>query len=379
MADALEILKLGDTKKVAVQKVNDVIDQVTDNANNIVGLQEQLTKLPDNDTKNTAGATIDAASTLYLIGAKNTTANPQTYTGNAYMSKGVLYSKSQNIENPSYQPTLTQDDYTKIMELLGELAGGMHYEGTLIGGTSSEPTRLPAGEQLTSMSGATYKVSAAGVFQYSTLPSIGATTGAVTHTITADVGDLIILSLDIGWWSPTWTLVPSGDDGDVYADGSFPENSDALDGITLDGDGGKIILSYNDGNNPKRVKASTARILRWLGNGVDLDALADDVPSLRVVLNLLAKLHTTEKLDSSNFQIDTAYGNTSTHLDNDNNYRLITKNVVTSMPIAAYNTSNTQMVVDIGTIPSSGGVTGNRIYIIIHKDLKNDFGFVLAG
>lgn len=54
-------------------------------------------KLPNSDTKNTAGST-DTSSKIFLIGATSQAANPQTYSDNeVYATSGVLTTKSVQV------------------------------------------------------------------------------------------------------------------------------------------------------------------------------------------------------------------------------------------------------------------------------------------
>lgn len=63
------------------------------------------------DTKNTAGSTADA-SKLYLVGAKEQSANPQTYSqANVYATAGKLHSNAVEVVNLSDSQALTNKTY----------------------------------------------------------------------------------------------------------------------------------------------------------------------------------------------------------------------------------------------------------------------------
>lgn len=63
------------------------------------------------DTKNTAGSTADT-SKLYLVGAKEQSANPQTYSqANVYATAGKLYSNAKEVVNLSDSQALTNKTY----------------------------------------------------------------------------------------------------------------------------------------------------------------------------------------------------------------------------------------------------------------------------
>lgn len=63
------------------------------------------------DTKNTTGSTADAAK-LYIVGAKEQSANPQTYSqANAYVTAGKVYSNAKEVVNLSDTQALTNKTY----------------------------------------------------------------------------------------------------------------------------------------------------------------------------------------------------------------------------------------------------------------------------
>ena len=64
------------------------------------------------DTKNTTGSTNDAAK-LFIVGAKEQAANPQTYSqANAYITAGKVYSNAKEVVNLSDTQTLTNKTLT---------------------------------------------------------------------------------------------------------------------------------------------------------------------------------------------------------------------------------------------------------------------------
>lgn len=63
------------------------------------------------DTKNTTGSTADSAK-LYIVGAKEQSANPQTYSqANAYVTAGKVYSNAKEVVNLSDTQALTNKTY----------------------------------------------------------------------------------------------------------------------------------------------------------------------------------------------------------------------------------------------------------------------------
>lgn len=192
MATELENVLLGDTNVAVVEKINKTITQTLNNADRIEEVSEAV---------ESAGK----VSAIKLV-SKNTT---QTYDPNT----------DKVIELPVYT-------YSQVDNLLGDLVGGMRYQGTL--GTGGRFTSLPT----TSVkSGDTYKVVSAGTYANQA----------------ADVGDLFIAVVSGGEIS--WTLVPSGDDGDVYA------NETLTNGYLVVGKGNKQVA-------PTKIPVNGAVTLR---------------------------------------------------------------------------------------------------------------------
>ena len=221
MADELRRIKLSDTPKDAVEAINRTIAQTEDNKENISDLQLQLDNFVGTDTKNTTGATKKTGTPLYLVGSETIGDSPVTYSSDAYMKNGQLYSTSPN--NNEINPVLTQFDYDKLVGLIGDIVGGMRFMGTL--GVGGNVTSLPT-----------------------TTASVG--NGDVYKVITdgkyagqqAEVGDLFIASVVSG--NVTWHLVPSGDDGDVYADDPWTSDGEVMVSAGGDVASKKIKRSY---------------------------------------------------------------------------------------------------------------------------------------
>lgn len=71
---------------------------LTESEKNQVKENLGIVDVPDNDTKNTAGATDNSEQRLYLIGATEQTENPQTYShDSAYVEDGCLYSDNSKV------------------------------------------------------------------------------------------------------------------------------------------------------------------------------------------------------------------------------------------------------------------------------------------
>ena len=130
---------------------------------------------------------------------------------------------------------------TEVDEMHDIMAGGLNYKGTV-----SSTTGLA-----TSAKGDMYKASAKF--------TLGSTT--------VEIGDLVIAKSDTtSFTASAWEVVPSGNDGDVYADASFPA-------------GDKILLSDGAG---KKVKSSGKGITTSLSSS-STDA---DVPTAKAVWDL---------------------------------------------------------------------------------------------
>ena len=127
---------------------------------------------------------------------------------------------------------------TEVDEMHDILAGGLRYKGG-VSGTSGLAVAA-VGDQ--------YKATAAF--------TLGSTK--------VDVGDLVIAKKATTTFDATaWDVVPSGDDGDVYADASFPA-------------GDKVLLSDGAG---KKVKSSGKGIVTV----VDADSTDANIPTARAV------------------------------------------------------------------------------------------------
>ena len=221
MADELRRIKLSDTPKDAVEAINRTIAQTEDNKENISDLQLQLENFTGTDTKNTTGATKKTNVPLYLVGSETTGDSPVTYSSDAYMKNGQLYSTSPN--NAEINPVLTQFDYDNLVRLIGDIVGGMRFKGTL--GVGGNITSLPT-SAVNVEDGDVYKVITDG--QYAGEQ--------------AEVGDLFIASVVSG--NVIWHLVPSGDDGDVYADDPWTSEGEVMVSASGDVASKKIKRSY---------------------------------------------------------------------------------------------------------------------------------------
>ena len=203
----------------------------------------------DNNTKNTAGST-NSSSKLFLIGATEQSANPQTYSHDtAYVgTNGHLYSNSKQVVNLSDTQALTNKTYngytlaaacaksvtTSVTSGSGSLVtsgavytaiansfaanDAMIFKGTL--GTDGTVTALPATHNI----GWTYRVITAGTYA-----------GKV-----CEVGDLIICITDgTAANDAHWTVAQTNIDGAVVGPTS------ATDGhvVVFSGSSGRIVRS----------------------------------------------------------------------------------------------------------------------------------------
>lgn len=136
---------------------------------------------------------------------------------------------------------------TEVDEMHDIMAGGLNYKGTV-----SSTASLATGKK-----GDMYKASAKF--------TLGSTQ--------VEIGDLVIAKTDTTSFDATaWDVVPSGNDGDVYADESFPA-------------GDKILLSDGAG---KKVKSSGKGIVTALSSS-STDA---DVPTAKAVWDLSQNAYT---------------------------------------------------------------------------------------
>jgi hypothetical protein len=163
------------------------------------------------------------------------------------------------VNNAITQANTSADDIEEIKETLNVLENRdpMSYRGTL--GTGGTITALPSTGVL---NGDTYKVITAGTY----------------NQMYAGVGDLFIAKVDNS--TVTWTLVPSGDDGDVFAD----ENFNAVD---------EIIVASSAGS--KKVKGSQYSISSEDIRTFDKNVVEEKkIPTREAVYNALSGigLHT---------------------------------------------------------------------------------------
>lgn len=289
----LEKVWLGDTTKDAVDKINSAIEQVNANAdaiedagkvdeiqvggtnvvkdkivNLVQGTNVSITgnastgniTISSTDTKDTAG-TGRSADKLWLIGTPpvngnmpNAGSTGKTYSGGVYTQNGDLYTYDKD-DSDGGKKVLDEDDYAALSQLIGDLAGGMRYQGTARSiiqagdGSSTTPYTIKSGSY---SAGDTYKVTEKGYYSYAgsllTKPNDGGDTNDI------GVGDLFIYA------DGAWTVVPSGDDGDVYADTAWS---------TPD----RIIVTGNETTSNKKVKNSGKSI------SGSIDASSDKVPT----------------------------------------------------------------------------------------------------
>lgn len=274
---------LGDTTVEVVGKINAGIEQINSNtqeisnnaqaiagnATNLADFKEDLqdgsvvvnkatnadyaTNAANANAANNALSAISANTAAYATYDASETSNTQkTAIADKYVTKNAYNQKilelEQNIADAgqiddvqdSNGNSLVTDKIAKLPELytkaetdklLGDLAGGMQYVGTL--GTGGTVTALPTSDV---KSGYTYKVITAGTYANQA----------------ADVGDLFIATVKNN--TITWTLVPSGDDGDVYADENFSNEGEI---IVSDFGGGKKVKStgytISNGSNDNKT------------------------------------------------------------------------------------------------------------------------------
>ena len=291
----LEKVWLGDTTKDAVDKINSAIEQVNANADAIedagkvdeirvggtnvvkdkivnfvkgpnVSITGDASKgeitISSTDTKNTAG-TGPLDTKLWLIGTMPTpgdvlpsaNSTQKTYSGKVYMKDGKLYTYNKDDKDDG-KKVLDTDDYAALSKLIGDLAGGMRYINTsdaiATTGNGTQGTPYVITDK-TYNAGDTYKVVNKGYYKYkSTLLSKPSADGTATNII--GVGDLFIYA------SGAWTVVPSGDDGDVYADTAWSSPD-------------RIIVTGNETTSNKKVKNSGKTI------STSIDASSDKVPT----------------------------------------------------------------------------------------------------
>ena len=202
----------------------------------------------DNNTKNTAGST-DSSSKLFLIGATEQSANPQTYSHDtAYVgTNGHLYSNSKQVVNLSDTQALTNKTYN------GYTLAAACAKGVATSVASGNTSLVTSGAVYTAIADS-FAANDAMVFKgtlgtggtATTLPSTTAKTGWTYRVITAgtydskvcEVGDLIICLTDgSSSTAATWTVAQTNIDGAVTGPTSATANAVAI----FNGTGGKII------------------------------------------------------------------------------------------------------------------------------------------
>ena len=224
MAELAKVL-LGDTTVEVVEKINAGLSKADQNEGNLTNLSDGLEDGSFEVAKatNAAQAEKDGAGNIIT----------QHYATKDEVTEGLAAAGKVDDVQDSAGNSLVSNKIAKLPEiytkaetdvLLGNFAGGMKYKGTL--GASGTVASLPTTNVL---SGDTYKVTTAGTYANQA----------------AEVGDLFIATVNGS--KITWTLVPSGDDGDVYADNNF-------------GTSETIIVAGNGSTDGKKVKSSGVTI-----------------------------------------------------------------------------------------------------------------------
>lgn len=296
----LELINLGDTVTTVIDKANKAISQANANSDVIEDLVVNAGKV-DSIVLN-SNATItegeytpdsDKVITLPVYTAKQV---DDKVAAAGQVDKIALQAKedSQKIEYSPTDKVVTLPVYTssEVDTLIGNLAGGMEFSGVLYGSVDeNSPTELPqptANGNNNPEKGNTYKVARAGWFKYTHRENEADLTGATTEKIYADDGDLIIYNGDsTTYWNPSWVLVPSGDDGDVYAKDNF--------GV----DGEYIIVSANEETDGKQVKSSGRKVIEsyYNADGSLASYNTGDIPSMYTLVEANEK----DIYSSSNF------------------------------------------------------------------------------
>lgn len=379
-------VKLGMAPDKTIEAINEALDA---QGLALEGLEDKIDNLPDADTKNTAGGKKSTAK-LFPVGTTSSNVeNGVTYNNEYfYVIDGVLYARrastGETKEVTSYR-VLNAQDLAEINQKLGDLAGGMEYVGTIGSGSSKIDTDVLTGNGTSSNywilpttqykdgkpieKGNTLKVKTAGYY------------GLGNEIVYAQVGDIFIAVLTDNTdpafpQNMMWTHVPSGDDqGDIYADKNFNVNTEETNLL----EDGFLVMTDNDGTNPKRIKGTTIKIIDKFNDYLnDPYNNSKHLASIKAILGMIGA-RVSEKsmsyVDASEFQIDTSYGNATTHLDDQNNYKLITKTATYNsvMPVAAYDGYDNVMLVGL----QKDVVTG-RLVVIIHKDYKNELNRILV-
>lgn len=187
MAEKLENVLLGDTTTKVVEKINKNISQTLQNADDIEDVKESIKNIEDS---------VESAGKIDKI---------------KFVTHSGAPTSEYEADKETKVVTLPVYTYEQIDTYVGNLAGGMHYKGTLgVGGTVTElPMAInDSTGQTVVKNGYTYKVITKGTYENQS----------------AEVGDLFIATISAaegGGWDIQWHLVPSGDDGDVYADDTW--------------------------------------------------------------------------------------------------------------------------------------------------------------
>lgn len=110
-SNAFGNVKVGSTT-IEADSSTDTLELVAGNAVTITAdVTNDRVFIASTDTKNTAGSTANA-SKLYLVGATEQSANPQTYSqANVYATAGKLYSNAKEVVNLSDSQALTNKTY----------------------------------------------------------------------------------------------------------------------------------------------------------------------------------------------------------------------------------------------------------------------------
>lgn len=308
---ALENVLLGDTTAKVVEKINTAISHIEQNALDIetnaenIGEAVHTITIGDNpisyEVKNN-----NVKLPVYSITEVN---NKVAEAGKVdkIILEGILtpYEPDSNkiVTLPVYDIDAIDLKFSEVQLSIGNLAGGMRYKGTI--GTGGTVTALPTGAAVAN--GDTYKVKTAGTYANQS----------------ADVGDLFIASKSGD--TVTWTLVPSGDDGDVYSDNNFTAN--------------QIIIA--DGGSSKKVKSSGKTIATSV---TESDAT---VPTSKAVVTHVASaienaMSITVLINANTFAVDATLASTSGTV-----YK--SKQAYANyIPVAIYNSNGKKCFLDIG-------------------------------
>ena len=235
------------------------------------------------------------------------------------------------VNNAITQANTSADDIEEIKETLNVLENRdpMSYRGTL--GTGCTITALPSTGVL---NGDTYKVITAGTY----------------NQMYAGVGDLFIAKVDNS--TVTWTLVPSGDDGDVFADENF----------TLEDE---IIVSAAKGT--KKVKGYGYKIQKNEDPDAFPGASANTIPTSGTVVSIVSRISRAFKLPLN----ETNFTRTGMICASVNRFPFY-------VPTAVYNNNGEKVCTNI----KSSTLSGSEGKFLVHIDTSlwssfNNGGYVL--